>query len=101
MSSSHYPSHMLGGPCIADYAGPYAEPKGDGKICGVPRYLCTDCQGEHYAFPCDDFKTVIGIALPDCLHCINHESDIVASVWGSRLRSCMVEPCRFERKVER
>ena len=93
MSSSHYPSHTLGGPCIHTYE--------TDNICGVPRYLCGDCHGDHYAFPCDDFKTVIGIELPDCLHCVNHETDLVAAVHGSRLMSCMVEPCRFERKVER
>ena len=83
-------SHMIGDSCIYRFEEP--------KICGVPRYLCDDCHDEPYAFPCDDFKTVIGVALPDCLHCVNHESDLVAAVHGSRLMACMVEPCRFERK---
>ena len=86
-------SHNFGGDCIERFDEP--------KICGVPRYLCGDCRGEHYVLPCDDFKTIIDIALPDCLHCVNHESDLVAAVHGSRLMACMVEPCRFERKVER
>lgn len=99
MSSSHYPSHQIGGPCIADYAGPYADPKGDAKICGVPSHLCDDCRGVRHALPCDQFENAIGLGLPDCLHCVNHESDLVAAVHGSRLRACMVEPCMFERKV--
>lgn len=91
MSSSHYPSHKIGGPCVEIY--------GPKLICGVPRYLCDDCRGESLILPCDSAKAIIA-NMADCRNCVNHEASLVASVHGSRLRACMVEPCKFERKVK-
>ena len=71
-----------------------------GLRCGVDRHLCVDCSGERNTPPCDDIKLILKPKLPDCLHCVNHETDLVASVHGPRLRSCMVEPCKFERRVK-
>jgi len=88
MSSSHYPSHQIGGPCIVVA----------GRVCGVPWHLCDDCHGETPINPCDSAKAIIA-NMADCRNCKNHEASLVASVHGSRLRACMVEPCRFERKV--
>ncbi len=88
MSSSHYPSHQIGGPCVAVA----------GRVCGVPRHLCDDCQDGTIIYPCDSAKEIIAKGA-NCLNCVNHEASLVASVHGSRLRACMVEPCRFERKV--
>ena len=82
-------SHNLGGSCIERFAEP--------KICGVPRYLCTDCRGEHYFLPCDSFRAIIGPETHDCQVCVHRESDLDACVYGSRARACMTTPCGFER----
>ena len=92
MNSSVGPSHQIGGPCIFT--------REEARICGVPRYLCGDCHGDRYVFPCDMFENAIGIDPPNCLQCVNHEADLEAAVHGSRLPACMVEPCRFERRVQ-
>ena len=55
MNSSVGPSHQMGGWCIYT--------REEARICGVPRYLCGDCHGDRYVFPCDMFENAIGVGV--------------------------------------